>query len=176
MTKKQVFAAGVMALLLLFAGCTSGGGGGGGSPQANSSGGGGNQTGGAGAIIETDVVAGHHGVPENDSLVKPCLPLGTYARGMQPAWHVTVIDPSTGEKLTNKTVDSVTVKTDSGQTVPAEYHPSEKQWHGCFILPDDAKTGTMGYTVIVEKGGKTYKSSGTINVVESLNASAGGAA
>jgi len=161
MKQKALLTVGSLTLLMLLAGCVSGIGGG--SSQNN-------QASSVGAIIQTDVVPGHEGVPENDSLIKPCVPLGTYARGMQPAWHVTVIDPTTGDKMTNETVDSVTVSLGDGQTVQTEFHSDEKQWHGCVVLPDDAKTGDLQYTVNVDIGDKTYKSSGSIGVVEELKA------
>ncbi|HYW69184.1 MAG TPA: hypothetical protein VE960_06220 [bacterium] len=160
---RKVLAVSTLALLMVSAGCVSGLGGGGGQQSSADT------ASTVGAIVQTDVVPGHEGIPENDSLIKPCVPLGTYARGMQPAWHVAVIDPQTGDKLTNQTVDSVTVKTDSGMTVPTEFHTDDGLWHGCFVLPEDAKTGEMQYTVIVKEGDQTFESSGSITVVEALN-------
>ena len=161
MTRKIAVAVGTLAIFVLLAGCVSGLGGGDGGDSAAAA---------AGVIIQTEMVPGHEGFPEDTSaLVKPCVPLGTYGTGMQPAWHVAVIDPQTGDKLTNQTVDSVTVKTDSGMTVPTEFHTDDGLWHGCFVLPEDAKTGEMQYTVIVKEGDQTFESSGSITVVEALN-------
>ena len=156
---KLVLAVGTLALALVLSGCVSGLGGGGGGNVATPA---------EGAIIQTEVVVGHTGAPENLSIVQPCLPLGTYARGMQPAWHVTVIDPMTGDALTNQTVDSVTVVLADGTKIPTEFHPDANQWHGCIILPDNQPLGQLQYTVNVVMNGQTYKSAGSIGVVASI--------
>ena len=157
MTRKIAVAVGTLAIFVLLAGCVSGLGGGDGGDSAAAA---------AGVIIQTEMVPGHEGFPEDTSaLVKPCVPLGTYGTGMQPAWHVYVIDPSTGEKMTNQTVDNVVVETDRGMTVPTEFHTDDNGWHGCYVIPEDAETGEVGYTVTVEVGDESYQSTGSFEVV-----------
>lgn len=154
MTRKLPVAIGGLAALVLLAGCVSGIGGGGAEP-ANLA-----------PIIQHEMVPGHEGFPENTSaLVQPCVPLGTYGAGMQPAWHVYVIDASTGEKLTNQTVDSVVVETDRGMRVPTEFHLDDNGWHGCYVIDEGAETGEVGYTITVEMNGETFQSTGTFEIV-----------
>ncbi len=53
--------------------------------------------------------------------------------------------------------------------VPTSFHTDDSGWHGCFVLPEDAQTGELKYTVVVEAGGETYEQAGAIEVVERGN-------
>lgn len=150
----------LVALTVVLAGCTSGGGG-----TAGDSGGDGQMMS-APLIISHEIVPGHAGFPEETSaLVQPCVPLGTYAPGMQPAWHVSVTDPTTGEFLTNQTVDNVYVTLDDGTRVATEFHDDDSSWHGCIVLPEDQPEGEVGFTITVEVGDETYEQAGSFDVV-----------
>ena len=156
MNRKAVLPVVALGAVMVLAGCVSGLGGGGGGSAAPTA-----------VIVGDEMVPGHDGFPEDAGpLVKPCVPLGTYAQGMQPAWHVWVIDQSTGERLTNQTVDSVTIELDSGRSIPTEFHTDDTSWHGCYVLPEDAETGEWGYTAIVEIDDETFELAGSFEVVE----------
>ena len=156
MTRNAVLAVGSLALIVLLAGCVSG------------LGGGGTDAGevGPSVILTHEIVPGHAGFPEETSaLVQPCVPLGTYAPGMQPAWHVGVVDADTGEMLTNETVDDVVVTLDDGTVVQTSFNTGDGMWHGCVVLPDDAEEGTVDFTITVTIGDEEFEQAGSFNVV-----------
>lgn len=142
---KELAVIGVVAMVILLAGCLSGGGGATPTPKVVTK-----TPVESPLIVSHSLVSGHEGIPEDSELLKPCVRTGTFYQGMQPAWHVAVIDPATGEKLTNETITDVHVETSTGQTVETSFHPDDNSWHGCYVISGDAEPGEVTYQIVIE--------------------------
>lgn len=118
-------------------------------------------------VVTAETGAGSEGVPEGASFVSSCAASTRFVPGMQVVFYVGIYDPETGDQLTDEDLESAVVNIDGGETVELgwagddEENPAQ-EWAGSYVLPEDASTGTMSYSVEVTDGNANFRSVGIL--------------
>lgn len=118
---------------------------------------------GASAQSQPEFIVTHDTVVSAETLAQdqaPCSPESQFLHGQKVIVRVLVIDPGTGEKLEDQTLDSVSLVVENGdgeQTVEGDYGPhppddpnAEKYWVVPWTIPEDFPTGPVKYGLLVE--------------------------
>jgi hypothetical protein len=104
-------------------------------------------------LLAADTVQGSKNVPQADAALKSCVLSSRYPRNSEIVWRVRVYDPRTAELMDNKALSSVQVGLANGATVDLNYGahpkdpPNEFYWANSWVVPKDAPTGTLRYTI-----------------------------
>lgn len=105
-------------------------------------------------IVMVDTVWGHENAPEG----KVCAPSNTFEHNQMIVFLIEVIDPETGDTVTDDTLESVEVQIPDGPALPAEYgpHPEDDPvdhfWAVSWVVEPEYSAGTVDFTVEVEDG------------------------
>lgn len=113
-------------------------------------------------IIMSDMVEGTKNIPADQQKVRSCVLESQYPRNSEVVFRARVYDPKTGDMMDDTAVASLQVKLANGQTITMKYGahpktpPNEYYWTGSFVIPKDAPTGTMNYSIVATaKDGRT---------------------
>jgi hypothetical protein len=115
-------------------------------------------------IVFGDIVQGSKNVAEEDKPARSCVLSSRFPRNSQMVWRMKVVDPATGEMMTDETLEKVEVTLSDGQVFEMEYGPHppapnpprDSYWTVPWLVPEDYPTGTLGYTVTATaKDGRT---------------------
>jgi hypothetical protein len=112
-------------------------------------------------FISADVVQGSTNVPQDQAALFSCVLSSRYARNSQMVFRARVSDPATGDLMDDQAVTKLEAKLANGKTLDMTYglHPKntgEGYWTGSWIVPKDAPTGTLKYTLsATAKDGRT---------------------
>jgi hypothetical protein len=105
-------------------------------------------------FLSADMVQGSKNIPADQKESRSCVLENRFMRNSEMVWRVRVADPATGEYLDDKGLTSVQVKLANGQTFDAKYgfHPKDPPgdgfWTTSWVIPKDAPTGSMQYTIV----------------------------
>ncbi|MEF8825214.1 MAG: hypothetical protein V5A34_05895 [Halapricum sp.] len=107
-------------------------------------------------VVIDEMRTGSEFVPEGTGgFAAACAPSRTFSHGMQAVFYVGVYDPDTGDSIGPDSLDSVQISLDRGQTVELSWAEEEGEWHGNWIIPEDAEAGDVTYTVDVATDAET---------------------
>lgn len=104
-------------------------------------------------LIAADIVQGSKNVPTDQASMKSCVLSSRYPRNSEIVWRVRVYDPRTAELMDNKALSGVQVLLANGNTVDLNYGahpkdpPNEFYWANSWVVPKDAPTGTLRYSI-----------------------------
>jgi len=118
-------------------------------------------------VVTAETGTGSEGVPENAAFASACAATRRFVPGMQVVFYVGIYDPETGDQLTDEDLGSVVVNLEGGPEVELgwagddEENPAQ-EWAGSYVLPDDASTGSMPYTVEVTDGDANFHAVGIL--------------
>ncbi len=106
--------------------------------------------------MQADAVRGAEGTPQG----AVCVPNSVFLPGESIVWRAKIFDSHTGEVLTGGQIKelgiTMQVSVSNGQTVDLHYgsHPPDPKapkhgmyWSGHWVVPADAPTGTLTYTL-----------------------------
>lgn len=105
-------------------------------------------------VIQADTVSGPLNIPEEERGSAVCVQQSRFARNSEIVWRARVIDPVTGEELSDEALSSVVVNLGDGQTLEMRYgphprdNPTDSFWTTSFDIPEDYPTGTLDYEVV----------------------------
>ncbi len=104
-------------------------------------------------ILAADLVQGSKNVPTEQAALKSCVLTSRFPRNSEMVWRVRVYDPRTGNLLDKAAMSKVEVKLANGKNLDADYGPhpkdppNESYWTASWVVPKDAPTGTLKYSV-----------------------------
>lgn len=122
--------------------------------KANAKGGASSAAAAATLFVGVDVVQGSTNLTKEQAAAKSCVANSRFSRNSQIVWRARVMDPKTGETMDDKALKSVQIKLANGKAIDMKYGPHPKDppgeafWTGSFVVPKDAPTGTLDYTVV----------------------------
>ena len=112
--------------------------------------------------IDANTVIGSAGVKNPADI---CIQSSRFPQGESVVFRIKVYDPTTGNPMSNSTLDSVVVSLKDGQTFTAAYggHPGQPGvpvtdyfWSAAWSIPATYPTGSVPYTVTAKsKDGRT---------------------
>lgn len=100
-------------------------------------------------VIVTDIVQGHENAPEGAT----CTPNNRYTHEEQIVWRTKVIDPQTGEPMSDAELEYVRVVLPDGQAFDMSFgphprnEPVDEYWTVDWIVPLGYPTGVLDYTI-----------------------------
>lgn len=107
-----------------------------------------------GLVVYGDTVRSAEGLPPEDAPTLACVRANRFPQGSGIVFRVRVVDPATGELLTNESGVSVVLTLPDGSTRPFRYgqHPpgpvaADFYWTAVFTVPDDYPTGSFNYQI-----------------------------
>lgn len=113
-------------------------------------------------IVAADMVQGSKNIPQDQRALKSCVLTSRFPRNSEMVWRVRVTDPKTGEVLGDQELTGIQVSLANGTNVDMKWGPHPKDppnefyWTGSWVVPKDAPTGTLGYTITATaKDGRT---------------------
>lgn len=104
--------------------------------------------------IQADTVSGPLNIPEEMRGSAVCVQQSRFARNSEIVWRARVIDPVTGDELSDEALDTVVVVLGDGQELEMRYgphprdNPTDSFWTTSFDVPDDFPTGTLDYEIV----------------------------
>jgi hypothetical protein len=105
-------------------------------------------------IVQADVVSGPLNIPSEEAAGKVCVLQSRFARNSEIVWRARVMDPVTGEQLSDTDLEGVQVQLADGQVLDMRYgdhprdNPTDRFWTTAFDVPVDYPTGTLGYEIV----------------------------
>lgn len=105
-------------------------------------------------ILAADLVQGSKNIPEAERATQACVLTNRFPRNSEMVWRARVYDPTTGTTMDGQEVSRVEIRLANGQTVPMRFAPhpqdppGEAYWTGSWLVPKDAPTGTLNYTIV----------------------------
>ncbi len=115
-----------------------------------------------GLVLTTDTVQGSKNVPDNQKADHSCVLSSRYPRNSQIVFRSKIVDPATGDLMDDQALASVQVQLANGQKIDMKYGahpknpPNEYFWTGSWVVPKDAPTGSLNYTIVATaKDGRT---------------------
>lgn len=125
-------------------------------------------------IVQADVVSGPLNIPEEERAGRVCVLQSRFARNSEIVWRARVINPITGEQLSDTDLESVQVVLADGQVFDMRYgdhprdNPTDRFWTTAFDVPADYPTGTLGYEIVATASDGSTGSFVPFNVAPSL--------
>ncbi|MFN8524163.1 MAG: hypothetical protein U0821_13775 [Chloroflexota bacterium] len=104
-------------------------------------------------FIATDMVWGSKNLVEPLKSKVSCTLTSRFPRNSEMVWRVRVYDPATGEVMDKAAMQKVEVKLANGTAIDMQFGPHPKDppgeafWTGSWVVPKEAPTGTLNYTV-----------------------------
>ena len=105
-------------------------------------------------FLMVDVVQGSKNVPDALKALKSCVLNSKFPRNSEIVWRARAFDPATGELMDDKAISKFEVKLANGQAADMKYGPHPKDppgeafWTASWVVPKDAPTGVLNYTVL----------------------------
>jgi hypothetical protein len=104
-------------------------------------------------LIDSDIVQGSRNIPKDQAALKSCVLTSRFPRNGEMVFRARVYDPITAELMDDAKLSGVQVKLANGKTVDLNYGahpkdpPNEYYWANNWIIPKDAPTGTLRYSI-----------------------------
>ncbi len=104
-------------------------------------------------LIAADVVQGSKNVPQAQAALKSCVLSSRFPRNSEIVFRVRVYDPHTGDLMDGAALSGVQVQLANGTNVDLNYGahpkdpPNEYYWANSWVIPKDAPTGTLRYSI-----------------------------
>jgi hypothetical protein len=104
-------------------------------------------------LVSADIVQGSKNVPTEQASMKSCVLNSRFPRNSEIVWRARVYDPHTAELMDSAALSGVQVQLTNGKSVDLAYGahpkdpPNEYYWANSWVVPKDAPTGTLRYTV-----------------------------
>ena len=104
-------------------------------------------------VIASDIVQGSRNIPKEQAALKSCVLSSRFPRNGEIVFRARVYDPSTGDLMDDVKLSGVQVKLANGKTVDLNYGahpkdpPNEYYWANNWVIPKDAPTGTLRYSI-----------------------------
>lgn len=105
-------------------------------------------------VIQADTVSGPLNIPTEEGGSAVCVQQSRFARNSEIVWRARIIDPVSGEELSDETLESVVANLGDGQTLDMRYgqhprdNPTDSFWTTSFDIPADYPTGTLDYEIV----------------------------
>ncbi|HEX8966327.1 MAG TPA: hypothetical protein VF937_00500 [Chloroflexota bacterium] len=105
-------------------------------------------------LLSADIVQGSKNVPQAQAAMKSCVMSSRFPRNSEIVWRVKVFDPRTADLMDDAKLSGVQVRLANGKTVDLNYGahpkdpPNEYYWANSWVVPKDAPTGTLRYSVV----------------------------
>jgi hypothetical protein len=104
-------------------------------------------------LIAADIVQGSKNVPQAQAALKSCVLSSRFPRNSEIVFRVRVYDPHTGDLMDDAALSGVQVKLANSTNVDLNYGahpkdpPNEYYWANSWVIPKDAPTGTLRYSI-----------------------------
>ncbi len=104
-------------------------------------------------ILAADLVQGSKNIPTAQAALKSCSLQSRFPRNSEMVWRIRVYDPRTGNLMDKTGLSKVEVKLANGKNLDADFGPhpkdppNESYWTASWVVPKDAPTGTLKFTV-----------------------------
>src|SRR5579884_1033883 len=105
-------------------------------------------------ILSSDMVQGTKNLTKDMQATNGCILTSRFPRNSEIVWRARVYDPRTGELMNKTQLSKVEVQLANGKTIAMQYGshpknpPGEAYWTGSWVVPKDAPTGTLNYTIV----------------------------
>jgi hypothetical protein len=105
-------------------------------------------------VIQADTVSGPRNIPLEARGSAVCVQQSRFARNSEIVWRARVMDPVSGDELSDEALESVVVNVGDGQTLDMRYgphprdNPTDSFWTTSFDIPTDYPTGTLDYEIV----------------------------
>ena len=105
-------------------------------------------------FIAADMVQGSKNVPDNLKASRSCVLTNRFAKNSEMVWRIRVGDPASGDMMGTDLLSKVEVRLANGEVLEAKYGPHPKEppgesfWTASWVVPKDAPTGTLTYTIV----------------------------
>lgn len=104
--------------------------------------------------VSADIVWGPLNIPEDQRATQVCVLGNRFPKNSEIVWRARVVDPVTGEDMSDEELASVQVQLSDGQVLDMRYgpHPPDTPadffWTTSFDIPVDYPSGTLGYEIV----------------------------
>ena len=105
-------------------------------------------------FIAADMVQGSKNIPDNLKASRSCVLTNRFQKNAEMVWRIRVGDPASGDLLGKDILTKVEVRLANGVVLDAQYGPHPKDppgesfWTTSWVVPKDAPSGTLSYTII----------------------------